>query len=159
VGEYVADGDLALAVAGVLGDVGGDRRLELDEPPLHQHVDHEGRDRLRARVDEERRRRRRRDLGGVLGVLRAVSARVADRPVEDDGAVSPHAHLHGGVNAAAVERHRRLPHRLDGGGLEPARFRVGLVADGGGRVEVAGDPDSAQRVADERQAGNRGHLY
>ena len=157
VGQHVADGDRVLAVDAVAGDVVGHRLVQADQPPLDQPVHHERGHRLRRRVHAERRVGGHRHLDRVGRVAWAVAVRVADGPVQHHLAVAAHAYLHRRVHAGAVPGDRVAPdllHRL----ARHARVgRVGLRADGGDRFQIARHPDAAQRIGDQRQAGDPWH--
>src|ERR1700722_12277326 len=100
-------------------------------------------DRLGGRVDAERRIGLYGDLLGVGRVGRGVAPAVPDRPVQDNLAVVPQAHLDRRMHAGLIPVAGGLPDPLDGRGVD---LGVVLVADCGDGVEVGGGPDSALPV-------------
>jgi hypothetical protein len=120
--EYVADGDLVLAVFLVAGDIVGDRVVDAEHTAFSEFVDHEGGDRLRRGVDAERGVDGRAHPFGVPAVVRAVAAGVPEGSVEDHRTVASNTHLHGRMDSAAVPGPYRPPHCLDLAGADPARL-------------------------------------
>ena len=140
--EDVGDGDRVLPVPGVLGDVLADAVAEVDRALAVEDVGDGRRNRLRGRVDGERRLRPRRDTHGVVRVAGAVATLVADRTIEDHGALAAHADRDRRMYPAAVQPLDRGPDRLDRIPRHSPVSRVRLVRDAGQWFEVLRDLDA-----------------
>ena len=151
VAEQLLDRDGLLAVDGVLGDVLAHAVVDVQQPALLEQVGHDGGHHLGCREDHKRRLRRGQRARRVLAVRRPIAACMANGAVEHDLTVAAHAQRDRGIEAAAVEALHQRPDALDADGRHAERLDVGrLVRTRADRSEVAGHPDSSQRVGHQR---------
>jgi hypothetical protein len=130
-----------------LGEVVRNAILDVQDTELVELQDQEGGHAFRCRVEHERRVESDRRLRGARRVVGIVSARVADRTVQNDTTFAPNTDLQRGVKTASVQRLHPMPKPLDRLGRDAAVARIRLFATDGRGLEISGQAaETAERA-------------